>query len=163
MIVTSFNEYGMQIVLGVTEDDMTGITIEDGGVLKQGDTSPALVAQLFENGDEVVELDSSSMTVLFGARYNGYDDLDSTEQSNTDEYLTGGYEQSGQLANYTEGSVYDENGGRVEFDWRDASTTEQVGTYDIEFVIVESTGQSGDKIRTFPADGFEAIEINEGM
>ena len=108
--------------------------------IKQGDTSPAIEAQLL-NGDDPIDL--SDATVGFRMQHQQDDDV----------HING-------LC-----AITDETRGRVSYIWNDGDT-DTVGRYSGEFVldydIPESMGEF-DVDETFPSDGFLSIHVTETL
>jgi len=82
--------------------------------------------------------------------------MKSTTQSLLQAALTKPFE------NYSEGSVVDAVKGNIAFDWRDATTTDQAGTYEAEVRIVWSDNGE-DLVKTFPSRDFSEVTIREGL
>ena len=111
------------------------INVHQGTTLKTGDTLPTFQGQLLdENGDPY---DVTGMTPEFYMH-------DSDDNSVV----------SGASMN-----VLDETNGEVEYEW-DSTDTSTAGLYNVEVVAVDDTTGSE---RTFPADGFVSVNINEDL
>jgi len=111
------------------------IDVYQGTTLKTGDTLPTFQGQLLdENGDSY---DLTGMTPEFYMH-------DSDDNS---------------VVAGTSMNVLDTTNGEVEYEW-DATDTSDAGIYNVEVVAVDdATGGE----RTFPADGFVSVDINEDL
>jgi len=144
----------IRIQFAEIEQPMAQLEITDGRRLKSGDTAPTFEATLRkENGNRFEVPDEA--TVLFGARIKDFDD-----EEHDSEFITGGADEP--FENYSEGSVVDAVKGNIAFDWRDATTTDQAGTYEAEVRIVWSDNGE-DLVKTFPSRDFSEVTIREGL
>lgn len=100
--------------------------------IKQGDTSPALVATLTDSDGQAVNLTGAS--VDFHMRPRG-SDTPTVESS---------------------GNIIDSSGGKVEYPWSDGDTS-NAGVYRGEFEVT----YGDNTIETFPNDGYITVEIKE--
>lgn len=108
--------------------------------LKQGNTSPAIEAQLLDNDEEPIDLNGA--TVKFAMRLAG-------GSSNTvDDFAT----------------ISNPDDGIVQYPWSDGDTDE-VGTYNAEFEVDYSggTGVNFDGDEDFPNEGYITIRIDETL
>lgn len=145
-----------QIQISFIEAEAMGtVDVQDGRRLKAGDTAPELTVVLLDEEKEPRQIPDST-TVIFGAKKRDFDsEVDSTE------YLTSGY--SAPFENYAEGEVVDDTKGIVSFDWADADTTNQSGTYDTEFRLIWTDDDDDENIEAFPSDGFTEVTITESL
>lgn len=134
---------------------MSELEVIGGRRLKAGDTAQDFEAELIKENGRTLEIPDGA-TVIFGARLVDFDStVDSTE------YLTSGY--SGDFENYAEGEVVDAANGIVAFDWSDADTTDQVGTYDAEIKLIWTDDDSDESVESFPSKGFTEVTIRESL
>ena len=144
----------IRIQFAEIDEPMAQLEITDGRRLKSGDTAPTFAATLRKENGNRFEIPDEA-TILFGARIKDFD-----EEEHDYEFITDGAEEP--FDNYSEGSVVDAARGNIEFDWRDATTTEQAGTYDAEVRVVWDN--NGTKlVKTFPSRDFSEVTIREGL
>lgn len=145
----------IQIQFLPIQTNMSTLNVIRGRRLKAGDTAPDMEVELIGEDDDVWPVPDGA-TVIFGCRKRDFD-------SSTDdfEYLTSGYDAT--FDNYTAGKVVNASDGIVAFDWADADTTDQVGTYDSEFRILWTGDDSDQNVKTFPAEGFTEVTIDESL
>ena len=116
--------------------------------IKQGNTAPAIEAQLLDNNDEPVDLDNYgpdavSATVKFQMKKVGSDDVAVDAMA----------------------KVKDSANGIVEYEWQDGDT-DVTGSYRAEFDVDADGNTTVDNFttdETFPNNDYLLIRIEEGL
>lgn len=108
--------------------------------LKEGNTSPAIEAQLLDNDENPVDLNGATVRFVMRKTGSGTNKVDSSA------------------------TISDPDNGIVQYGWSDGDTDE-VGTYNAEWEVDYSggTGSNFDADEDFPNEGYITVRIDESL